>query len=141
MAKLSAHGIEVGRIVYTTYTKAYMSDKKVLKNSGYGWKLVGEVKPEFSAEYAFKLAIERLKKWESQNPFGLAYKKELHKIASQSKRLRLHITIQLMYEDCDGVWSECCDGYDSIHADLNEISELCKLYALALSEKREPITA
>jgi hypothetical protein len=141
MAKLSAHGIEVGRVSYTTYTKAYTSDKTVLKNHGDGWKLAGKVKPEFSVEYAFNQATERLKKWEREHPFGLAYKKELHNLASQSKRLRLHTVIQLMYDDCDGVWSECCDGYDSIHADLDEINELCKLYALALSENRPLVAA
>lgn len=141
MAKLSAHGIEVGRVSYTTYTKCYMSDKTVLKNHGDGWKLAGKVKPEFSVEYAFNQTAERLKKWESEHPFGLAYKKELHSLASQSKRFRLHTVIQLMYDDCDGVWSECCDGYDSIHADLDEINELCKLYALALRENRALVAA
>jgi hypothetical protein len=41
MAKLSAHGKEVGRINYTTYAKAYMQDGVVLKNEGHGWKVYG----------------------------------------------------------------------------------------------------
>jgi hypothetical protein len=43
MAKLSAHGKEIGRINYTTYSKAYMQDGTILKNSGFGWKVFGEV--------------------------------------------------------------------------------------------------
>jgi hypothetical protein len=44
MAKLSAHGKEIGRINYTTYSKAYMQDGTILKNSGFGWKVFGKCK-------------------------------------------------------------------------------------------------
>ena len=40
-----------------------------------------------------------------------------------------------MPEDYDGVWSECCDGYsDNVHADIDEIAELCQLYLAAIEE-------
>jgi hypothetical protein len=40
-----------------------------------------------------------------------------------------------MPDDCDGVWSEACDGYgDNVSADVDEVAQLCALYKLALSE-------
>jgi hypothetical protein len=32
----------------------------------------------------------------------------------------------MMPDDCDGVWSECCDGYgDNIRADVDDVAKLC----------------
>jgi len=37
-----------------------------------------------------------------------------------------------------GVWAECCNGYsENVHADIDEISELCALYVEALNEMKE----
>ena len=105
MAKLSAHGIEAGRIVYTTSTKAYMSDGKVLKNRGDGWKRFSTVKANWTPESALESSRAALARWEAANPAGLAYKRELHAIAPQGKRAKLHTIIQLMPDDADGVWS------------------------------------
>jgi hypothetical protein len=137
MAKLSAHGIEVGRVVYTTSTKAYMSDGKVLKNWGDGWKRFSTVKAGFTPESALASAREALARWEAANPAGLAYKRELHALAPQGKRLKLHTAVQLMPEDADGVWSEACDGYgNNISADVDEVSALCRLYLAACDETK-----
>ena len=54
MAKLSAHGREIGRIQYTTQMRAYMSDSAVLVNSGSGWKLKGKLRAGLTPESAFK---------------------------------------------------------------------------------------
>lgn len=141
MAKLSAHGQEIGRVSYTTYTKAYMSDGKVLQNDGFGWKLRGKLKAGLTPETAFQNATARMKEWERDNPNAFAYKKALHSIAGQSKRWKLHACIQLMPDDCDGVWSEACDGYgDNISASIDEIAELCRLYRVALAERQESVT-
>ena len=137
MAKLSAHGIEVGRIVYTTCTKAYMSDGKVLKNRGDGWKRFSTVKAGFTPESALESSRAALNRWEAAYPAGLAYKRELHAMAPQGKRAKLHTIIQLMPDDADGVWSEACDGYgDNISADVDEVSALCRLYLAACEETK-----
>ena len=137
MAKLSAHGIEVGRVVYTTCTKAYMSDGKVLKNWGDGWKRFSTVKADWTPESALESSRAALARWEQANPAGLAYKKELHAMAPQGKRAKLHTAVQLMPDDADGVWSEACDGYgDNISADVDEVSALCALYLRALEESK-----
>ena len=54
MAKLSAHGTEVGRVMFTTYAKAYMSDGVVLKNDGSGWKILGRVKDGVTPTKAYE---------------------------------------------------------------------------------------
>jgi len=137
MAKLSAHGTEIGRVVYTTSTKAYMSDGKVLKNRGDGWKRYSTVKADWTPESALESARAALARWEAANPAGLAYKRELHALAPQGKRAKLHTIIQLMPDDADGVWSEACDGYgDNISADVDEVSALCRLYLAACEETK-----
>ena len=104
MAKLSAHGSEVGRINYTTYAKAYMSDGKILKNFGHGWKLYGTCK--VSPEQAFAVAKEKQDRVLAERPMLAAYRKELHSIAGMGKAWKLHAAIQLLGDDIDGIWSE-----------------------------------
>lgn len=138
MAKLSAHGQEVGTIYGLTGAKRYMSDGKILKNSGFGWKLWRKCKPEVSPAEAYQRATERQESFFRERPHYAAYRKALHDLAGLCKRWKLHSAIQMMPDDCDGVWSEACDGYgDNIHADLNEIAELCQLYRIAEKEAAE----
>ncbi|NTU52267.1 MAG: hypothetical protein HGA97_00910 [Chlorobiaceae bacterium] len=54
-------------------------------------------------------------------------------VAGLGKAWKLHAAIQLLGDDVDGIWSECCDGFgDNVHADVDEIAELVRLYAAAL---------
>lgn len=81
-------------------------------------------------EYFNKKKAE-LNVWNITNREAHEYKKMLHSLTSMTNRWKLAYTISSMPEDCDGVWSECCDGYqDNVHADFNEIAELCQLYLL-----------
>ena len=138
MAKLSDHGTEIGRLVFTAYSKAYMSDGKILKNYGDGWKLSAKLKPGVSPEDYFKKCQAKLIEWAIANPEAAAYKKALHNLTSQSNRSKLAISVQLMPNDADGIWSDCCDGCaGNIHADLDEISELCQLYLAIPSKETE----
>jgi hypothetical protein len=138
MAKLSAHGPEIGRIVYTTYTKAYFYDGKILKNSGFGWKLHGKVKAGFDPVTVFTDKKAHQESFLASHPALAAYRKELHSLAGMGKAWKLHATIQMMPDDPDGVWSETCDGYgDNVHADIDEVSKLCDLYHAAMREAQE----
>ena len=138
MAKLSAHGQEIGRITALTSVKAYYSDGKILKNIGFGWKLHAKVKDGIDPTYAYKKAVTRQNDFFEGKPALKEYKKALHSLAGVNKRWKLHQTITLMYDDADGVWAECCDGYsENVHADISEISELCALYVTALNEMKE----
>lgn len=138
MAKLSAHGTEIGRIKYTTKIDAYFSDGKVLRNEGFGWKLKFKVKEGRTPQEAYDKAITYQQEKLANRPFFKAYRKELHSIAGISKAWKLHAAVQVMHDDPDGAWSETCDGYgDNVSADIDEVSELCRLYELAMSESKE----
>ena len=138
MAKLSVHGQEIGRITALTSVKAYFSDGKILKNIGFGWKLHAIVKQGIDPKYAYEKAVNRQIENLNNKPALVEYKNALHAAAGMNKRWKLHQTITLMYDDADGVWSECCNGYsENVHADINEISTLCALYIEALSESKE----
>jgi len=143
MAKLSAHGSEIGTIYYVTTAKRYMSDGVVLKNHGFGWKIHGKIKPIRSPQTAFANAKLLLEEHLSKFPSYAAYRKELHAMAGLSKRWKLHAAVSMMPDDADGVWSETCDGYgDNVSADVDEVAHLCMLYKLAVDEsKSERIAA
>ena len=135
MAKLSAHGAEIGRIRYTSYEVAYMSDGKILRKIAGAWKLYKKCKPGVDPAQAYRHASEKQVAFLAQRPALAAYRKELHSLAGLGKAWKLHMAIELMPDDPDGVWSEACDGYgDNVHADISEVVELCQLYNLAVIE-------
>ena len=135
MAKLSAHGAEVGRIEYATFRRAYMSDGVVLTDDGFGWKLHGKLKPGIVPSEAFERSKAKHEAKLQSRPSLAAYARAMKAIAPLSKRWKLAVSLQAMPDDPDGIWSECCDGYgDNIEADLDDICELCKLYGAALIE-------
>ena len=132
MARISAHGSIVGTIDYLTKSKRYMSDGVILKNAGFGWKLAGKVKPEYTPAQAYEISSANLAKRMEANPAAARYRRELHEMAGLSKRWKLHAAVSMMPDDPDGVWSEVCDGYgDNVHADIDEVVELCRWYKLA----------
>jgi hypothetical protein len=138
MAKLRAHGQEIGTLFGLTNAKRYMSDGHVLKNIGFGWKLSAKVKPGVSPQLAFETAKAKLETRLTQRPALAAYRHELHSMCGLSKRWKLHTAVSTMPDDCDGVWSEACDGYgDNISADVDEVGNLCRLYKSAIAESSE----
>ncbi len=138
MAKLSAHGQEIARFQFTTHSKAYMADGAILKNHGSGWKLSGKLKAGISPQDAAEKQRKQSAEFADSHPCMIAYRKELHSLAGMGKAWKLHTAIELMHDDADGVWSEACDGYgDNVHADIDEVSHLCRLYVAALEEARE----
>lgn len=137
MAKLSAHGTEIGTLYLLTSARRYMSDGTVLRNGGFGWKLHARLRAGVVPEEAFARQVERAREFGVAHPEAEAYRKALHSLAGLSKRWKLHAAVELMPEDPDGVWSEVCDGYgDNVSADLDDIVELCRLYRTALGATR-----
>ena len=138
MARISAHGSIIGTVDYLTKSKRYMSDGVILKNAGFGWKLAGKVKPEYTPAQAYEISAASFAKRLGANPAAARYRRELHELAGLDKRWKLHAAVSMMPDDPDGVWSEACDGYcDNVHADIGEIVELCRWYKLALGEREE----
>jgi len=135
MAKLSAHGVEIGRIEYIGKVKAYFADGKVLVNYGHGWKVAGKLKAGLTPESAYQNAKDNLARLLSDRPALAEYREFILRLAGIGERWKLVQCLQIMSSDPDGIWSECCDGYcDNVHADFDEISTLCRLYELAVSE-------
>jgi hypothetical protein len=138
MAKCSAHGAEVGTLHFLTYSKRWMSDGVILKHGGFGWKLHTRCKPGVNVGAHFREAEAHMAASRARHPARTAYINLLHSMAGMTMRWKLHAAVNLMPDDCDGVWSECCDGYgDNIHADVDEVGELCRAYVAALGEARE----
>lgn len=136
MAKLSAHGTEIGRIEFLTRTKAYFSDGKILQNSGHGWKLHAKVKPGILPSDAFARAQALQAQFMRDNPEYARFHCMLHEACgSLAKRWKLYYAIEMMPTDCDGVWSEVCDGYsDNIHISVEEVGKLCDAYITCTRE-------
>lgn len=127
MAKLSAHGKEVGRINYTTYAKAYMQDGVILKNEGHGWKVYGKCK--FTPQEVYENALDHYNKFLIARPCLAAYRDYLHDLAGMGKAWKLHAAVTMLGDDIDGIWSEACDGYvDNVRASVEEIKHLVDLY-------------
>ncbi len=138
MAKISAHGKEIGTVYMMTSAKRYMSDGTVLKNIGFGWKISAKCKPGVNPADVFERHANHQQSIRLQYPCRSAYVKELHAQAGLSKRWKLHAAIELMPDDPDGVWSEACDGYgENVHAAIDEIVHLCMLYRNMMAEMAE----
>lgn len=138
MAKLSAHGTEIGRIHYTTQSVAYFDDGHILRNYGAGWKLYKRVKDGIAPAIAYANAKARHEALLAERPCLAAYARELRTIACASKRGRLHTAVSMMPGDPDGVWSTVCDDtFDAIEADVDDIVKLCRLYQAAEREQKE----
>ena len=135
MARLCKHGTIVGELKLTKMSVRFMSDGTKLVNNGFGWKLAKTRIDDPAKEYAERVARDQ--DWEHRRPVGAAFRRALQAEAGLSKRWKLLVAIEMMPDDPDGVWSECCDGYgDNVHADLDDIVELCRLYKAAQSEAK-----
>lgn len=142
MAKVSAHGQIVATLEYITHAQRYMGDGAILKNHGHGWKLAGKVPPGLSPQEAARKSQANLDKQLAEKPAAAAYRTALHNLAGLGKRWKLHMAVQMMPDDPDGVWSECCDGYgDNVHADIDDVAELCRAYLHLMRLARDPIPA
>lgn len=133
MARLTAHGMEVGRMYYTTFSKAYMENGVILYTDAGKWKVYGRCKKGVTPQQAFALAQQKQEELYQRNPALKEYRQQLHAITGIGKAWKLHAAIQLLRDDVDGIWSECCDGYgDNVYADVEEIAALVRCYEQAL---------
>lgn len=137
MAKLSAHGIEVGRIEFATKNMAWFSDGKVLENRGFGWKISGKIKAGFTPESAYRTTLEKQKEFLDARPMRAEYTKLLLEIPL-SIRWKVLSALDLMGDDIDGVWSTLDDDYDTRgRFALEDIQELLAANKAAAQEFRD----
>ena len=129
MAKLCANGTEVGRIHYTTSDISYRSNGKLLKNSGFGWKVYGKLKKEFSPIEAYNRVKTAQESKITQNPAYKDYHKAITSIPL-SRRWKLLSALNVLGDDYDGVYSTLGDEYDCdfSYEEIEEIGKLKEAY-------------
>jgi hypothetical protein len=109
-----------------------MSDGKILRNQGDGWKLFRSVKPGIDPVQHFAAKVEARKARELECPAWAAYIKGLCNTVSLSKRWMLHAAIQMLGNDIDGIWSEMDMHGESL--DLEELQALAENFELGQAE-------
>lgn len=132
MAKLSAHGKEIGRIDGLTRTKAYFENGDILVNYTGDWHVYGKVKSGYNPTDVFAKRLKAHKDFIAARPALAAYRKALIE-AGHSRRSLIHVAIQSMPDDPDGVWAECNDML-GMNLTVDEAADLCRLYRLAQIE-------
>lgn len=135
MAKLSAHGAKLGELDYLTQRVAFMSDGKILRNCGDGWKLYRTVKPGIDPATHWQARKARFESNRLTKPDWYAYRAALHDCASFSERYLVHACLEMLSNDPDGVWSELND-HAGIHLDIDECVQLCRLFDAAVAESK-----
>lgn len=126
MARLKAHGKELARRETPTGRIAVMSDGWLLRDQGAGWKQWKRLKAGVDAAawaHGFALRTQAI------HPLVRAYVKALMAATDVAHRGRLHMTIELMPEDPDGVWAQMEDF--SYTYDLEDIIRACRAYLVA----------
>ena len=134
MAVLSKHGAEIGRIEKLTSIVAYMADGKILRNQGDGWKQYRKVKPGINPQDAFNRSLEAATQFKAERPCYVEYKKQLHALACNGKRCLVHMTVETLGNDHDGVWSELNDMI-GISCSFDEVADLCRAYDAMIAEQ------
>ena len=139
MAKLSAHGREIGRIEYLAKQVAVFEDGHLLVNYGDGWKLHKKFKA--GVDPAAGLERRRVEQAEflAANPAFAEYRRLVHEAAPASKRFALTQAVELLGDDVDGLWSELQQswgGAADLDLSLEDCEALARAYAAAGEEAR-----
>lgn len=139
MAKLSAHGVEIGRIEKTSYTVAYFHDRAILANQGFGWKLKSKVKPDIDPVEAFNREQERYNKKLVENPAFKHWRDLIIKEPLYPHRLRLMTALDTFPADeLDGLYIELDDCPDTRGRwSVDDLKEISFAFHSAKEEARE----
>lgn len=134
MAKLKSHGTELYRFKAAGYELAYMSDKTVLKNYGYGWKIYAKVTsdPIQHAQKVAQSAVGKRRKYP-------AYSRFMDCILIYPLKLRVMLVNLLtdLPNDPDGIFSELDDAWEFRgRLTCQDCAELCRLYNQAIIEQK-----
>jgi hypothetical protein len=132
MAKLSAHGVEVGRIEFLASRLAVMNDGVVLRDFGNGWKRDGKIKPHLTPEQALQIL-----RGSTRGPAYTEYRNLLFAEAGKSleRRIRINTIISVSYHDPDGAWSDLEDIAHCPMA-LEDVQALCRAYERWVTEAK-----
>lgn len=120
MAILSRNGTEVFRVDALKYSLSFRSNGKVLKNEGFGWKLVVLAVP-------FDEALAKHQKLQSNIPRAYAdYRRAVQTEFPLPVRWQYLTLRDLLGDDLDGIYTDLTDR--GIHTDLETLRELHELH-------------
>ena len=138
MAKLQAHGRELYRWEGAAFKKVYMSDGTILKNNGYGWKVSGKIKAEFTPQEVADRARARYAQMKKDRPALFGYVQIMRQIGGSLKNRRLlTIAFDYMPEDPDGVWAELDSGWETRgRYTFDDINQIYRADLAAIEEQK-----
>ncbi len=137
MAKLSAHGIEIGRIEYINRTIAYFADGQTLKNEGFGWKKYGKIKTGITPQDAFNINLEKREKIRQENAAFRHYQ-DLMLDIPLSIRWQVLTAFEMMGDDIDGIFSTLDDRHETRgRFSYEDLKELADARTEAVLERKE----
>lgn len=129
MAVLSKNGTEVFRVDALKYSLSFRSNGKVLKNEGFGWKLVNLAMPFADALAKHKATQENLSR------AYLDYRRAVQAEFPLPVRWQYLTLRDLLGDDLDGIYSDLQDRH--IYTDLDTLRELRELQIAAVESKRK----
>jgi hypothetical protein len=133
MAKLSAHGAELLRVEFSTYRLAYMSDGKILRDSGGGWKTYKKIKTCFDIRTHVESVRQHFAVVTPDRVCRAHFRETLSRgFPCLETRIQVVTAIELMPDDPDGVWSTLEDY--GAQVDLDTVVNLCRDYKAAIAE-------
>ena len=122
MAVLSKNGTEVFRVDALEYSLSFRSNGKVLKNEGFGWKLVILAMP-------FADALAKHQRLQSNIPRAYAdYRRAVQAEFPLPVRWQYLTLRDLLGDDIDGIYTDLADR--GIHTDLETLRELHELHRI-----------
>ena len=122
MAVLSKNGTEVFRVDALQYSLSFRSNGKVLKNEGFGWKLVNLAMP-------FDDALAKHRHVQSNiTPAFAAYRRAVQAEFPLPVRWQYLTLRDLLGDDLDGIYTDLQDR--GIHTDLETLRELHELHRI-----------
>jgi len=120
MAVLSKNGSEVFRVDALKYSVSFRSNGKVLKNEGFGWKVL-------KLSMSFESALEKHKALqENLSRAYLDYRRAVQAEFPLSVRWQYLTLRDLLGDDLDGIYSDLQDR--QIYTDLDTLRELHDLH-------------
>ena len=137
MAKLSARGrTELLRRESFTYREALMSDGNMLRNYGHGWKQQSKIKSHLTPTEAAAIIRRNDDELKRSRPRRADY---VHLLTGYPlpDRYKIHESIRLMPNDCDGVWSTLTDTFSPVNVTVEDCVELCAAFNAMVAEKKE----
>jgi hypothetical protein len=120
MATLSKNGSEVFRVDALKYSLSFRSNGKVLKNEGFGWKVL-------KLSMSFESALEKHKALqENLSRAYLDYRRAVQAEFPLPVRWQYLTLRDLLGDDLDGIYSDLQDR--QIYTDLDTLREIHDLY-------------